>query len=536
MKITLAQINPTVGDLKGNLDHIYAVYDAYKNESDLIVFPELAVCGYPPEDLLLKPSFIDQCEKAVATLSEITKDNDTAVLLGYPWRDPHTAKLYNAAGVFQKGKKIYQVLKHALPNYGVFDEKRYFSSAPAEIEQLFELKGHKIAIQICEDIWQDERANAMQAFAPDLNIVINASPFDTHKANVRHALALEQAGILSCPMIYLNQIGGQDELIFDGKSFTTNSKGKPTLFMKSFKEDIKTIDISSLSVGKAVHPKSEEWQDIYDAQVLGVRDYCRKNGFSEVLIGLSGGIDSALIAVIAVKALGSDHVHTVMMASQFTSQNSVDDARQLAENLQVNYQEISITKLFESFIKALPDQSPIALENIQSRIRGDILMSLSNTSGAMVLTTGNKSEMAVGYATLYGDMCGGYNPLKDLYKTDVFALSHWLNREREIIPTRIITKAPSAELRENQKDQDSLPPYETLDAILRLLIEERADTDMIISQGFDRETVQKVWTMLDRNEYKRRQASPGVKLTPLAFGRDRRYPVTNHFARQKKQS
>ena len=520
--IVLAQINPVLGDLTGNADMIAKAAKAHKGAM-LIVFPELSICGYPPEDLLLKPCFVEDCMEAVRDLAERTKKLDCGILIGTPWRDNEDDKLpYNAAALLHQGKITDVRFKHHLPNYGVFDEKRTFQSGP--LPEPIEFAGHKLGVMICEDMWNTPVAAHLANQGAEMLIVPNGSPFTTLKYEVRLELAKNRATETGLPLIYVNQVGGQDELVFDGGSFAIEADGTLKTQLPFFEEAIQPAHQGSMQS----HTENEL---IYNALKLGLGDYVRKNGFSGVIIGLSGGVDSALTTALAVDALGAKHVHCVMLPSQFTSQDSLDDAAALAKNLGVRLDTISIEAPLKAFEQTLPGLKGLAHENIQSRIRGNILMALSNTEGKMVLTTGNKSEMAVGYATIYGDMNGGFNALKDVYKTKVYALCHWRNDQGAIIPDRIITKAPTAELRENQLDQDSLPPYDVLDGILELLIEAEQSVDDICSnEKFERETVLRIWKLLDRAEYKRYQAAPGTKTTPKAFGRDRRYPMTNRYS------
>lgn len=533
LTITLAQINPTVGALSANTDKMREVW---KNaQSDLVVFSEMALCGYPPEDLVLKPAFLDEIERHVGTLIEFSRNTDTAALIMTPYRakaskdKPHSdiihdEEVHNCALLIHHGEILHTISKHRLANYGVFDEKRTFIAGP--MPQVIEFKDTRLAVPICEDFWHEDVIASLAAQKPDVLITPNGSPFTVDKQEMRAAKAREVAKAINAPVIYINQVGGQDDLVFDGASFVMDAEGALIHQLKSFEEDVFDYRPGA-PAGKKQDP--DALQNIYDALVLGLHDYVRKNGFSGVLLGLSGGIDSALSAVIAAEAIGAENVQCVMMPSPFTSQDSLDDAKAQAETLGCPYEIISIEKPMEAFEATIPNLSGTAHENMQSRTRGLILMALSNSNGKMVLSTGNKSEMAVGYATLYGDMCGGFNALKDLYKTQVYALSEWINREREIIPARIITKAPTAELKDNQTDQDSLPEYDALDDILECLIEREMVAADIVARGHDEATVSRVWRMLDLAEYKRRQAPPGVKITSRAFGRDRRYPITNRF-------
>lgn len=521
LDIALAQINPTVGDLDGNADKILDMW-AQAN-GDLVVFSELTVCGYPPEDLILKPSFIEDCNKTLEVIAAKSAGFASGAIIGAPMEKD--GDIYNAAYLIERGEIKAVTAKHHLPNYGVFDEQRIF--AEGRLPDPIEFRGVKLGVMICEDMWFPNVARVLKDKGAQVLIVPNGSPFESDKEHARMDYAKARVSKTSLPLIYVNQVGGQDELVFDGGSFIMDESGSVTFEAPHFEEGIFTQDDDST-------PNTANDETIYRALVLGLKDYVEKNNFPGVLIGLSGGIDSALSAVIAVDALGADKVHCVMMPSQFTSQDSLDDAQQLADNLGVRLDNISIEQPVGAFNDILAehfdDNTPsTTFENIQPRSRGLILMALSNANGKMVLSTGNKSEMAVGYSTLYGDMCGGFNALKDLYKGQVYALSRWCNRDGEVIPERIITKAPTAELKDNQTDQDTLPEYDELDAILRCLIEEELGVDEIVSRSHDKATVQRVWKMLDRAEYKRRQAPPGSKITSRAFGKDRRYPITNHF-------
>lgn len=546
LHITLAQINPTVGALERNYQRILDAWDEAPDHADIVVLPELAVTGYPPEDLVLKPSFIDAADNIVERLIDASAQRKAAIVITAPWR--RDGKIYNAAHLVHDGFVIGTACKHNLPNYGVFDERRIFAQGDLPAPVTF--KGHKIGLMICEDMWFPAPASALKNAGAEILIVPNGSPYHRGKTAERTAQASARARETGLPLIYVNQIGGQDDLVFDGGSFAMNESGRIIVQSARFTDDIRTTHWEKndgghwLCLSDSAAPPMDAHEEVYQACVLAVRDYVTKNGFPGVLIGMSGGIDSALTAAIAVDALGAECVHCVMMPSPFTSQDSLDDAKACSDALGVHYTIHSIEPAMRAFEQTLPGLSGLAHENMQSRARGLILMSLSNAHGHMVLTTGNKSEMAVGYATLYGDMCGGYNALKDIYKTDVYALARWRNKHKaagtfgpggHVIPERIITRAPTAELREGQTDQDSLPPYDILDGILRLLIEEDRGVDDIVAQGFDRETVLKICKLLDRAEYKRRQSAPGVKISARAFGRERRYPITNGFTLNDKE-
>ncbi|MEO3433184.1 NAD+ synthase [Inquilinus sp. CAU 1745] len=538
--ISLAQINPVVGDVRGNLARIRAAR-AEAGAADLVVFPELCLSGYPPEDLVLKPFFLESVEQAVAELAAETADGP-ALLVGAPWRQD--GRTYNAILLLDGGKVEAARFKVELPNYGVFDEKRVFSAGP--LPGPVNLRGVRIGVPICEDIWIPDVVECLEESGAELIVALNASPFEHDKAERRMNTVLSHVVESGLPFIYLNQVGGQDELVFDGGSFAIGADRSLRVQLPRFEERIVSTVWTRGDTGWACEEAeraepADGLEAIYRAMVLGLRDYIGKNGFPGVLIGLSGGIDSALSAAVAVDAVGADKVHCVMMPSPYTSKESLEDAAECARLLGCRLDEISIEpamQAFDAMLKPLFDGRPtdITEENIQSRARGVTLMALSNKFGPMVLSTGNKSEVSVGYATLYGDMCGGYSVLKDVYKTTVFALSRWRNQMRpagsmgpegRVMPERVIAKPPSAELRPDQKDEDSLPPYEALDDILNCLVEQDLGLSDIVARGHEPETVAKVWRLLDRAEYKRRQAPPGVKITSRSFGRDRRYPITN---------
>ncbi|CAK0777542.1 Glutamine-dependent NAD(+) synthetase [uncultured Gammaproteobacteria bacterium] len=548
--LALAQVNPTVGNLRANIERIReARAEAGQRGVELVIYPELSVAGYPPEDLVLKPFFLDLIERMVAELAADTADGGPALLIGAPWRVD--GRLYNAALLLEDGAVGAVRLKHDLPNYGVFDEKRVFSAGPLPEPIVF--RGVRLGVMICEDMWQPGVSQALAAHGvgpgAEILVVLNGSPFETHKAGTRLGLAAARAGENGRPLLYVNQVGGQDELVFDGASFAVDAGGRLVARAAAFDEDLLVTRWNRDGGGGwvchdgAVAPAMENLSAIYQAMMLGLRDYVNKNRFPGVLLGMSGGIDSALSAAVAVDALGPDRVHAVMMPSPHTSTESLEDAEAAALLLGCRYDTVSIEPAMTAFERMLAPvmvgrDADITEENIQSRARGMVLMALSNKFGAMVLSTGNKSEMSVGYATLYGDMCGGYSVLKDVYKTMVFQLARWRNGVHpeaargpagRVVPERVITKPPSAELKPNQTDQDTLPAYEVLDDILECLIERELGVDEIIARGHDRDTVYDVWCMLDRAEYKRRQAPPGVKITSRGFGRDRRYPITNRF-------
>lgn len=530
MKITLAQLNFTVGDFAGNAAKIIKAIQENEKNSDLIVFPELCVCGYPPEDVVLRDEFVELSISHTKHIIDTVKDLDIDILISTPWKEDK--KIYNCSMIVSRGEIIHRQYKHDLPNYGVFDEKRVFSAGTKPT--LFEYKGKFVGMLICEDTWNVNNATNLKG--AEYILGVNASPFEREKHLIRRKITSDVAKLCKCPLFYINQVCGHDDLVFDGGSFAINEKGLVADHMKFFEEDIKTFDLEEVEKCKGeTFPQFNENEHIYEAMKLGLRDYVEKNGFPGVIIGLSGGVDSALSAVIAAEALGKERVRLVMMPSKYTSKESIDDATKLAKNLDIELETISIEPLVQAFEKSLSDsfegrEHDFTEENIQSRIRGDLLMALSNKFGNMVLSTGNKSEVAVGYSTLYGDMCGGYNVLKDVYKTRVFELCEWRNSKgEEVIPRNIITKPPSAELRENQKDEDNLPPYELLDKILYLIIEEDLSTEEIAEKGHDIDMVHEVEKMVHRSEYKRRQSCPGVKIGEKPFGRDRRYPITNKF-------
>ena len=544
LKIGLAQIDPTVGDVAGNLELIRRCHAKGADAGcDLVVFSELVVSGYPPEDLVLKPIFLDAVEDAVMLLAAETL-GQPALLVGAPWRVDGAGR--NAALVLADGKLAAVVSKHHLPNYGVFDELRVF--APGPLPEPVELMGVKLGIMVCEDMWRQGPAGALKDKGAELLVVINGSPFEAEKPEERMGLARERVAETGLGLIYLNQVGGQDELVFDGASFVLGPEGELRTRLAPFAEDFRAVEFSGTKgvLDCPPGPLAEAGDGlaaIYKAMVLGLRDYVNKNSFPGVLIGLSGGIDSALSALVAVDALGAGRVHCVMMPSPYTSRDSLEDAAARARALGIRLDSVAIDPAMAAFDGMLKDafaghEPDTTEENIQARARGIILMALSNKFGSMVLSTGNKSEMSVGYATLYGDMCGGYSVLKDVYKTTVTALSRWRNEEKPegalgpdgaVMPERIITKPPSAELKPDQTDQDSLPPYDVLDDILHCLIEGDMAIAEIVARGHDRDLVMRVWRMVNIAEYKRRQSPPGVKITRRSFGRDRRYPITNSF-------
>jgi NAD+ synthase len=546
LRIAIAQLNPTVGAIAANLELARkARAEAARAGADLVLFTELFIAGYPPEDLVLKPSFVRACMEAVETLAADTADGGPGVIIGSPYRDK--SAVHNAAAVLDGGKVFSWRKKVDLPNYGVFDEKRVFAAGPMPGPVNF--RGVRLGIPICEDIWGEHGVCETLAEAgAEILLVPNGSPYHREKMDVRYQIALRQIIETGLPMLYANQVGGQDELVFDGGSFVINGDRQLAVQMNQFETSVHSTTWrrgkSGWACDKGVFARLPDTDEAdWRTCVLGLRDYVDKNGFADVVLGLSGGVDSAICAAMAVDALGEERVRCVMMPYKYTSQESLADAEACARALGVRYDIVPIFEPVEGFAKALAPvfagtNSGITEENLQSRARGVILMAISNKFGSMVVTTGNKSEMSVGYATLYGDMNGGFNPIKDLYKMQVYRLAKWRNSHvppdcrgpsGEVIPTNILSKAPSAELRPNQTDQDSLPPYPVLDAVLECLVEQELSVGEIVELGHDRATVERVQNMLYIAEYKRRQSAPGVKITAKYFGRDRRYPITNRF-------
>ncbi|MEM1104856.1 MAG: NAD+ synthase [Pseudomonadota bacterium] len=543
LTLYLAQINPVVGDIDGNVARAREAHRAADSAgADLLVLPELFLIGYPPEDLVLKGSAVQACRSAIAGLCEVSRGSDTALLVGTPWAEGD--RLYNSAALLEDGELVFRYDKRELPNYGVFDELRLFDAGqgpPLPVD----FRGHKIGIAICEDIWRADVPKALAEAGADLIIAPNASPWRRTVQAERHTTfsVWRRTGL---PYVFLNQVGGQDELVFDGASYVVDGDGREHQVLPDFEEGEALV---SFDVGSGRFERSTQielstgLEADYRAGVLALRDYVNKNRFPGVVLGLSGGIDSALTAAMSVDALGADRVWAIMLPSKFTSNSSLQDARACAEALGISYTTIPITPGVAALDEMLAPVfdgrgADVTEENIQSRLRGLSLMALSNKFGPMVVTTGNKSEMAVGYATLYGDMNGGYNALKDYYKTEVFALSAWRNAHvpkdglgprGEVIPQSIIDKPPSAELREDQRDDDSLPPYDILDDILRRLVDADESIEQVCAAGHELETVRRIEHLLYVAEYKRRQAPPGVKIGRRNFGRDRRYPITNRF-------
>ncbi len=555
LTITTAQLNPTVGDIAGNIDKARrARREAARAGADIVIFPELYVSGYPPEDLVLKPAFQRACREAVATFAGVTQDGGPAVVMGVPWRDGDN--LYNAACVLDEGRIVATRYKVDLPNYAVFDEKRVF--APGKMPGPVNIRGVRIGVPICEDIWEASVCECLMETGSEILLVINGSPWRQNKSDTRLNVIVARVRETGLPMLYCNQVGGQDQLLFDGASLGLNTDHSLAFQLPAFEETLHTSVWERGDEGWAARrgegddvsaiPEGDE--AVWRACVLGLRDYVEKNRFRTVVMGLSGGIDSAVCAAMAVDALGAERVHCIMMPYHYTSDESLRDAKACAEALGVRYDIIPIEAPVAGFAETLTPvlgkmSEDVTHENIQSRARGVILMALSNALGSMVVTTGNKSEMSVGYATLYGDMNGGFNPIKDVYKMQVYAIARWRNDNRpvdalgpagEVIPHNIIEKTPSAELRPDQTDQDSLPPYEVLDDILSGLIEEELSVSDIVAHGHDRALVTRIENLVYIAEYKRRQAAPGVRVSHRNFGRDRRYPITNGWRDARAQT
>jgi NAD+ synthase len=545
LRIALAQLNPTVGDVAGNLKKARdARAEAARGSAEIVVFPELFLAGYPPEDLVRKPAFLDVCAEAVEALAADTADGGPAVIIGSPWR--HEGKVHNAAVVLDGGRIVATTFKVDLPNYDVFDEKRVFDAGP--MPGPVNLRGVRIGIPVCEDIWSADVIECLSETGAELLIVPNGSPYTRGKVDQRLNITVARVVESGLPLVYVNQVCGQDELVFDGGSFVLNADRRLVAQMPQFQEAVALTEwrrggdgwtcLSDAGDTLAALDEAD-----YSACVLGLKDYVNKNRFPGVVLGLSGGIDSAIVAAMAVDALGSERVHAIMLPYRYTSQDSLADAKAIADYLGIRYDILPIMTAVEGLEESLAPlfanlPRDTTEENLQSRTRGTILMSVSNKFGPMVVTTGNKSEMSVGYATLYGDMNGGFNPIKDLYKTEVFRLSALRNRWKPkgalgpdglVMPEGVITKPPSAELREDQTDQDSLPPYDILDGILERLVEREMRVRDIVAEGYAEETVRKIERLLYIAEYKRRQSAPGVKVTRKNFGRDRRYPITNGF-------
>ncbi|GMQ92201.1 MAG: NAD+ synthase [Gammaproteobacteria bacterium] len=536
LRIVIGQLNFLVGDINGNTDKMIEAMTTARDamQADLIVFPELSMTAYPPEDLLLRTDLYEQVETGLQCILNSVTGID--VVIGYPCLQH--GKRYNAAAVLHEKTIVATYFKQTLPNYAVFDEERYFIAGTEPC--IFDIKGYRFGLTICEDLWQPRAVKQAVGQGAELIININASPFHSNKKQERMDIAKARVQENKVPVVYVNQVGGQDELVFDGGSFAMDATGNVFTNAKEFEEELVLVEFDGgvsgpQPVAKPLHQNNNLEKRVYQALVMGVRDYVHKNGFPGVVIGLSGGIDSALTCVIAVDALGADKVEVVLMPSQYTADMSLEDARKEAEILDMqNVCEISVTNIFEAVLASLEEEfSGLSVdtteENIQARIRGMLLMAISNKSGKLVLTTGNKSEMAVGYATLYGDMAGGFAVIKDVPKTLVYRLAQYRNSVSRAIPQRVIEREPSAELAPEQKDSDSLPPYETLDPIIERYVELDESVEAIIEAGYDADVVRSVVAMIDRNEYKRRQAAPGVRISAKAFGRDRRYPITSGF-------
>jgi NAD+ synthase/NAD+ synthase (glutamine-hydrolysing) len=531
LKIAVAQINCTVGDVSGNARRIAAAArEASAAGADLVVTPELALCGYPPEDLLLRPDFYRACDRELRALAQEVRG--IVVVVGHP--EEQGERRFNCASVLRDGAIAATYRKHRLPNYEVFDEARYFAAGSKAC--VVDVQGVRIGINICADVWEEGAADAARREGAELLLALNASPYHIDKQERRYEVLRSRIDDTGVPVVYANMVGGQDELVFDGASFALDRKGELVYQARSFVEalDLLSYERGDLIPGTIAHMAARE-AEIYAALTLGVRDYIGKNGFPGAIIGLSGGIDSALTLCIAVDALGADKLRAVMMPSPYTAQISLDDSRELVRNLGVRYDEIPIAPAMESFQSMLAAEfagrpADTTEENLQARIRGMILMALSNKYGSIVLTTGNKSEMAVGYATLYGDMAGGFAVIKDLLKTSVYRLARYRNQRAPVIPERIITRAPSAELKPNQTDQDTLPPYDVLDAIIEAYMERDESPKEIVARGFRPDEVRRVVGMLKRSEYKRRQAPVGIRVTRRGFGKDWRYPITSKYS------
>jgi NAD+ synthase (glutamine-hydrolysing) len=554
LQICVAQLNFVVGDMPGNARKIIdAASAAYAQGARLVLTPELSICGYAAEDLLLRPAFIDACDDALKTVArELAGLKGLHVVVGHPEggglrsRSVAVTRRHNRASVVSEGRVVAFYDKRELPNYQVFDERRYFT--PGQGVGVVEVEGVKVGLLICEDAWFDEPARLARDAGAQVLAVLNASPFHAGKSAEREQRMRERVADCGLPLIYAHLVGGQDEVIFEGRSFAQNALGEVIARAPGFREAALSVHVSTdaharvdvLGAGQALAELPSTEAELWDALVLGVRDYLGKNGFKGAILGLSGGIDSALVLAIAVDAIGADKIHAVMMPSPYTADISWIDSREMVQRLGVRYDEIAISPLFDGFKQALAGQfaglkEDTTEENIQARIRGTLLMALSNKTGAIVLTTGNKSEMATGYCTLYGDMAGGFAVIKDVVKTRVFDLARWRNQHdpygtgSQPIPERIITRPPSAELRPDQKDQDSLPAYEVLDAIIERYMENDEGVEALIADGFERADVEKVTRLIKLNEYKRRQAPVGIRVTHRSFGKDWRYPMTNKF-------
>ncbi|WP_353243398.1 NAD+ synthase [Providencia sp.] len=533
LNISLAQLNWLVGDIEGNCDRMLQVVSEQASQTDIVMFSELSLTGYPPEDLIFRADFEDRCEAQLARLQKAS--TETAIIVGHPCYEGD--EIFNALSFFYQGKLHARYFKQELPNYGVFDEPRYFSAA--EKTCVVEFKGYQLGLLICEDIWYDEPVDAVKGAGAELLLTINASPYDIHKEHIRSDLLIDHCQRTHMPIVYLNQVGGQDELVFDGGSKIIANKGKQTFKLPEFKEQVVTVQFDELELVSegSVFIENDPIAQVYQALVMSTRDYINKNGFNGAILGLSGGIDSGLTVAIAVDAIGKERVQAVMMPFRYTAEISIHDAKEQAELLGVEFDIVSIEPMFDSFMAQLsPMFEGTAVdtteENLQARCRAVILMAMSNKRRRLVLTTSNKSESAVGYSTLYGDMAGGFDVLKDVPKTLVFELAKYRNTLSSAIPQRVIDRPPSAELAPGQLDQDSLPPYDILDAILEGYVEKDLSVNDLIKLGFDKDVVRKVVRLVDLNEYKRRQAPVGPRITMRNFGKDRRYPITSGFGRK----
>lgn len=533
LTIALAQLNWLVGDIEGNAGKMLQVVEQQRYMADLVIFSELALCGYPAEDLLYRDDLYLRCEQQLALLEQAS--TNIGIIVGHPYKQDDVT--YNALSVYHNGKLLARYYKQLLPNYGVFDEQRYFSAGKQSC--VIDFNGYKLGLLICEDLWFSPPVDDAKAAGAEILVSINASPYNQNKPHIRHQLLSEHCIRTAMPLIYVNQIGGQDELVFDGSSKVLDIYGQLTHQLVAFDEQIELVTFNDLQIEPMANPAQElePLAQVYQALVLAVRDYVTKNSFKGAVLGLSGGIDSALTLAIAVDALGQENVQAVMMPFRYTSDMSIADAKEEAEYLNVEFDIVSIEPMFEAFMAQMAPmftgtKRDTTEENLQARCRGVILMALSNKRGRLVLTTGNKSEMAVGYATLYGDMAGGFDVLKDVPKTLVFELSRYRNTLSYVIPQRVIDRPPSAELAPDQKDEDSLPPYPVLDAILEGYVEHDLSVEELVNRGFDEATVRKVIRLVDINEYKRRQSAVGPRITVRSFGKDRRYPITSGFGRK----
>jgi NAD+ synthase (glutamine-hydrolysing) len=516
MKALLAQINPCVGDISHNLKCILEIIEQHQDHQ-IIVFPELALCGYPPEDLLLYSSFIQEMEHAIETIRKLA--TPSLVIVGTVHHH------HNSAAIIYRHQVQY-AYKYQLPNYGVFDEKRYFKAGPSEVFQ-FELEHHRFAVMICEDVWDKNIHHRLSGTNIETLISLHASPYHQHKYQERLTV-LKNISEKKIHHIYVNQVGGQDSLLFDGQSLVVNSNNQISAKAKAFSNDLVSIEYQNGQWLGTIAPSLNPFEEIYQGLCLGLKDFMGKNGIHKAVLGLSGGIDSALTLAIAVDAIGPENIHAILMPSQYTADISIIDAQTQAQTLGVSYEIISIEPMLESFKNTIQEPSSLTLQNLQARVRGVLLMAYSNQHQALLINTSNKSETAVGYGTLYGDMCGGFAPLQDIYKTMVYQLACYRNQHQEIIPNRVITRAPSAELAPNQTDQDDLPPYDVLDKILIEILEHRVSEEKLI-QSYEPELVKKIFRKIKNSEFKRFQAAPGIKVTPVAFGKDWRFPISNHW-------